>query len=75
MRIHNDPNIIFQITTRSATKTDVVKRGIRSIINSSLEISYYKFDDTSIIEHNIKNKIDMVRGRVGRNYDFYVINK
>lgn len=27
----------------------------------------------AIIEHNIKNKID--RARVGRNYDFYVINK
>ncbi|MFL6394887.1 MAG: hypothetical protein ACJ708_09570, partial [Nitrososphaeraceae archaeon] len=33
-RIHNDPIIIFQITTRSATNTPVVKRGINSIISS-----------------------------------------
>ena len=29
-RIPNDPKIIFQITTKSATKTSVVKRGIQS---------------------------------------------
>src|SRR3954452_17952479 len=39
-RIYNDPIIIFQITTRSATKTPVVKRGINSIISSCLKINY-----------------------------------
>ncbi len=34
-RIYNDPSIIFQITTRSAYKTPVVKRGIISIVNSA----------------------------------------
>ncbi len=34
-RIRNDPIIIFQITTRSATKITVVERGIYSIIDST----------------------------------------
>lgn len=42
-RIHNDPKIIFQITTRSATKTTVVKRGIDSIINSAHRINFYDY--------------------------------
>src|SRR5919197_433072 len=42
-RIHNDPVIIFQITTRSATKTPVVKRGINSIISSSHKIKYSSY--------------------------------
>ena len=42
-RIPNDPVIIFQITTRSATKTPVVNRGIQSIIDSSLKIKYYDY--------------------------------
>src|SRR6266516_7463319 len=42
-RIHNDPKIIFQITTRSATKALVVKRGINSIMSSSLQINYNNF--------------------------------
>src|SRR4051794_2884101 len=42
-RIHNDPIIIFQITTRSATKTPVVKRGINSIISSSNKINYSSY--------------------------------
>jgi beta-1,4-mannosyltransferase len=36
-------SIIFQITTRSATRTSVVKRGIQSIINSAHEISFYNY--------------------------------
>ena len=42
-RIRNDPVIIFQITTRSATKTPVVERGIRSIIESCGKVEYDKF--------------------------------
>lgn len=43
-RIHNDPAIIFQITTRSATKTDVVKRGIESIIQSAKEVNFDNYE-------------------------------
>src|SRR5215210_8697588 len=43
-RITNDPKIIFQITTRSATKTSVVKRGINSIIDSCNKINYFKYE-------------------------------
>jgi egghead protein (zeste-white 4 protein) len=39
-RIRNDPTIIFQITTRSATRTPVVKRGIHSIIDSCKKVEY-----------------------------------
>lgn len=42
-RIHNDPAIIFQITTRSATKTPVVRRGIQSIIDSSHRTNFYNY--------------------------------
>jgi beta-1,4-mannosyltransferase len=42
-RIRNDPDIIFQITTRSATRTPVVKRGLRSITESCNKIDYDKF--------------------------------
>ncbi len=42
-RIPNDPKIVFQITTRSATNTPVVKRGIDSIMSSSLKINYHNF--------------------------------
>lgn len=54
-RIYNDPNIIFQITTRSATKTPVVKRGIDSIINSSLKINYNNYQ-ISIITDDPKDR-------------------
>lgn len=43
-RIHNDPEIIFQITTRSATKTPVVGRGIRSIVNSAKKIDFHNYE-------------------------------
>ncbi len=42
-RIPDDPKIVFQITTRSATKTPVVKRGIDSIMSSSLKVKYHNF--------------------------------
>jgi thymidine kinase len=43
-RIKSDPLIIFQITTRSATKTaPVVKRGIDSIIRSCQKIKYKNY--------------------------------
>jgi egghead protein (zeste-white 4 protein) len=54
-RIYNDPMIIFQITTRSATMTPVVKRGIDSIIDSSLKINYRNYQ-ISIITDDPKDK-------------------
>jgi beta-1,4-mannosyltransferase len=54
-RIYNDPKIIFQITTRSATKTPVVKRGIDSIINSSLKINYSNYQ-ISVITDDPKDR-------------------
>jgi cellulose synthase/poly-beta-1,6-N-acetylglucosamine synthase-like glycosyltransferase len=42
-RIHNDPAIIFQITTRSATKTPVVKRGIQSVIDAAHKANFYNY--------------------------------
>jgi cellulose synthase/poly-beta-1,6-N-acetylglucosamine synthase-like glycosyltransferase len=43
LRIRNDPMIIFQITTRSATRTPVVERGINSIIKSCHKIEYVDY--------------------------------
>src|SRR5918996_156323 len=54
-RIYNDPTIIFQITTRSATMTPVVKRGIDSIIDSSLKINYRNYQ-ISIITDDPKDR-------------------
>lgn len=42
-RMHNDPEIIFQITTRSATKTPVVKRGIMSVTSSAHKVKFYNY--------------------------------
>jgi beta-1,4-mannosyltransferase len=39
----NEYSIIFQITTRSATKTSVVKRGIRSITSSAEKVNFYNY--------------------------------
>ena len=43
-RIHNDPEIIFQITTRSATRTPVVLRGVESIIESCQNTYFLKIE-------------------------------
>lgn len=64
-RIHNDPTIIFQITTRSATSTPVVFRGIRSITDSCSHIHYTKYhicvvtDDIRDIEL-LKNRCEVI---------------
>ncbi|MDQ4017230.1 MAG: hypothetical protein M3129_01655, partial [Thermoproteota archaeon] len=42
-RLFNNSSIIFQITTRSATKTSVVKRGIRSITSSAQKVNFYNY--------------------------------
>jgi hypothetical protein len=49
-RIPNDPKIIFQITTRSATKTTVVKRGIQSIIDSCKSTKYSRYEIIIVTE-------------------------
>jgi egghead protein (zeste-white 4 protein) len=41
--LFNDSSIIFQITTRSATKTSVVKRGIQSITSSGEKVNFYNY--------------------------------
>jgi beta-1,4-mannosyltransferase len=41
--LFNDSFIIFQITTRSATKASVVKRGIQSITSSAEKVSFYNY--------------------------------
>jgi egghead protein (zeste-white 4 protein) len=42
-RLRNDPHIIFQITTRSASSSDVVRRGIASIRAAASAISYSEY--------------------------------
>ena len=42
-RAHSNAAIIFQITTRSATKTHVVKRGIESILEAAHKVGYYNY--------------------------------
>jgi egghead protein (zeste-white 4 protein) len=66
IRIYNDPTIIFQITTRSATDTPVVLRGIRSIMDSSDQVRYRKYlisvvtEDTRDIQNLRDLKCDVV---------------
>ena len=54
-RIHNDPEIIFQITTRSATRTPVVLRGVESIIESCQKVNYTSYD-ISVVTDDEKDK-------------------
>ncbi|HZW55974.1 MAG TPA: glycosyltransferase family 2 protein [Nitrososphaerales archaeon] len=49
-RVHNDPFIIFQIMTRSAKSSDVVKRGIESIHASCKKISYTDYSICVVTE-------------------------
>ncbi len=69
-RIYNDPTIIFQITTRSATMTPVVKRGIDSIIDSSLKINYRNYQ-ISIITDDQKDKATLN----GMNCEVIIVDK
>src|SRR5215217_7208141 len=69
-RIHNDPIIIFQITTRSATKTPVVKRGIDSIISSSHKIKYSNYF-ISVVSDDLDDVTTL--SCFGGNHNFEVI--
>lgn len=57
-RIHNDPIIIFQITTRSATRTPVVVRGVESIIESCQKVNYEDFE-ISVVTDDEKDKVTL----------------
>lgn len=54
-RIHNDPEVIFQITTRSATRTPVVIRGVESIIESCSKVNYGSYE-ISVVTDDEKDK-------------------
>src|ERR671915_2191205 len=54
-RIHNDPEIIFQITTRSATRTPVVIRGVESIVESCQKVNYDSYE-ISVVTDDEKDK-------------------
>jgi beta-1,4-mannosyltransferase len=54
-RIHNDPEIIFQITTRSATRTPVVLRGVESIVESCQKVNYDSYE-ISVVTDDEKDK-------------------
>ena len=49
-RIHNDPHIIFQIMTRSASVSDVVSRGIDSVHAACKSISYSTYSVCVVTE-------------------------
>ena len=57
-RIHNDPIIIFQITTRSATRTPVVVRGVESIIESCQKVNYEDFE-ISVVTDDEADKVTL----------------
>src|ERR687897_1857363 len=54
-RIRNDPEIIFQITTRSATRTPVVIRGVESIVESCQKVNYDGYE-ISVVTDDEKDK-------------------
>lgn len=55
-RIYNDPAIIFQITTRSATKTPVVARGIASIVKSARVVRYSNYQISVVTDDSDDEK-------------------
>jgi beta-1,4-mannosyltransferase len=50
VRIHNDPIINFQIMTRSAGATDVVPRGIQSVVESCKQIGFSDYSISVVTE-------------------------
>src|ERR671915_2559790 len=78
-RIHNDPEIIFQITTRSATRTPVVIRGIESIIESCSKVNYDSYE-ISVVTDDEKDKRTLSNHKcevivVGKEYSTNAIKK
>jgi cellulose synthase/poly-beta-1,6-N-acetylglucosamine synthase-like glycosyltransferase len=64
--IFPEHNIIFQITTRSATKTDVVRRGVQSILDSAREINYKNYQISVITDdpNDIRTLVDIPKCKV-----------
>jgi beta-1,4-mannosyltransferase len=60
LRVLNDPFIIFQIMTRSAISSDVVKRGIESLHRSCRDISYSEYSVSVVTED--PNDVSYVTG-------------
>ena len=60
VRIHNDPFIKFQIMTRSAGVTDVVPRGIQSIVDSCKQVSFSDYS-ISVVTEDPKD-VELVKG-------------
>jgi egghead protein (zeste-white 4 protein) len=78
-RLSNDSSIIFQITTRSATKTAVVKRGIQSIISSAEELDFYNYQ-ISVVTDDPQDRWTLKKERcevvvVEQNYHTNAIKK
>src|SRR5919199_3473608 len=73
-RIHNDPIIIFQITTRSATKTPVVKRGINSIISSSNKVKYSNYI-ISVVSDDLEDVATLSCFRGNNNFEVIIVDK
>jgi egghead protein (zeste-white 4 protein) len=69
-RVRSDAAIIFQITTRSATKTHVVRRGIQSIIDSAKKTEYRNFHISIVTDDP-----DDIRTLEGVNCEVVVVNK
>jgi beta-1,4-mannosyltransferase len=69
-RVCGDGAIIFQITTRSATKTHVVRRGIQSIIDSAKKIGYHNYHISIVTDDP-----DDIRTLKGVNCELVVVNK
>jgi beta-1,4-mannosyltransferase len=60
-RIRNDPPIIFQITTRSASRTPVVRRGVLSITSSANKVNFCNYQISVVTDDpddvgNLKNE-------------------
>jgi egghead protein (zeste-white 4 protein) len=78
-RIHNDPEIIFQITTRSATRTPVVIRGVESIIESCSKVNYDSYE-ISVVTDDEKDTGTLSNHKcevivVEKEYSTYAIKK
>ena len=72
-------SIIFQITTRSATKTSVVKRAIQSITSSAEKVSFYNYQ-ISVVTDDPQDKWTLRNERcevvvVDKNYHTNAIKK
>jgi egghead protein (zeste-white 4 protein) len=69
-RVSRDAAVIFQITTRSATKTHVVRRGILSIIDSAKKTDYHNYHISIVTDDP-----DDIRTLSDINCEVVVVNK